>query len=233
MAKGNTIGRMVGQGPASKSPPDMANPLVTMSQGLQQMVSAWQGLSGLVQQIMGLAKGAGGGGGGGAPGGAPGPAAGAPRGAEDGASGGAPGAALDLARGVGDLSQLASRLTALGATLRPGASTLEGPPDDLSRAVRTTTDAIVSRAVGLQANGRSVHQLDLDAAQADISRLAGALPSPVQATQALDAANTLARMQGASGPVLQMLQQVLGVFQQALQLMQKIKPGTDGAKVRG
>lgn len=258
MSVGNTIGRMVGQPPASSKPPEMANPIAQLFQGLQQLIPMWQQLSGLIQQLMG-GGGGGGGGGGAAPGGAPsggaspggsapGGGAAANGGAQDsantsdptrpGSSSPQPTAArlalgLDADGGVESLGALRDRLTRLGRAIRPAPGAMEGTPRPDQAATQGISREILQAALQTSGTpGRPVHQLALDALQRTATALAQGAPSTPQAAQALDTAATMAGMRNANGPVLQMLQQVLGIFQQALSLMQKIKPATGGGKVR-
>lgn len=125
------------------------------------------------------------------------------------------------------------RLTRLGRAIRPAPGAMEGTPRPDQAATQGISREILQAA--LQASGtpgRPVHQLTLDALQDTATTLARGAPSTPQAVQAVDTAATMAGMRNTNGPVLQMLQQVLGIFQQALSLMQKIKPATGGGKVR-
>jgi hypothetical protein len=223
MARGNTIGRMVGQAPVSKKPPEMANPVMQMFQGLQQLQSLWQQLQGILQQLRG-------GGGGDSGGSAPSVSAPTAAATSDASTSlRAPEAGSSFA----DLSALRDQLTELGRSLRPTAASMEGPRSPAQLARLSVTDTLVAGA--LQIGGpsmASVHQIDLDRLRDRAVELGSSLGNPAHAAQAVEAAQTMARMRGAKAPVLQMLQQVLGMFQQALSLMQKIKPATGGAKVR-
>jgi len=222
MGNANTIGRMVGQSPASKGSPQGANPAMQLLQQLQQLQSMFQQLSGMIQQ---LAGGGGGGGGGGAapPGGAP--AAGAPAGEAERA--GAP---------FTDTAGLQARLTALGGALRPSPESMEGPPSPAQALRRAATESIVARA--LEVGGPQVpaaHRLDLERLAQFATETARALPTPAQGAQAVDAAETMARMRGAGAPTVQTLQQVLGLMQQAMSMMQQATGGannTNGAQIK-
>jgi hypothetical protein len=222
MARGNTIGRMVGQAPVSKKPPEMANPVMQMFQGLQQLQSLWQQLQGILQQLRG----------GGGDNGGSAPSVSAPTAAATSDASTSP-RAPEAGSTIADLSALRDQLTELGRSLRPTAASMEGPRSPAQLARLSVTETLVAGA--LQIGGpamASVHQIDLDRLRDRAVELGSSLGNPAHAAQAVEAAQTMARMRGAKAPVLQMLQQVLGMFQQALSLMQKIKPATGGAKVR-
>lgn len=220
MGNANTIGRMVGQSPASKGSPQGANPAMQVLQQIQQLQSMFQQLSGMIQQLAGGVEG---GGGAAAPGGAP--AAGAP--ANEAERAGVP---------FNDLAGLQARLTALGSALRPSPESMEGPPSPAQALRRTATESIVERA--LEVGGPQVpaaHRLDLERLAQFATETAQSLPTPAQGTQALDAAETMARMRGAGAPTVQTLQQVLGMMQQAMSMMQQATGGannTNGAQIK-
>lgn len=212
MATGNTIGRIVGQSPVRAVPPELANPVVQLFQGVERLAPMWQQLDGLVQQL-------GGGGRGDAP---------ASRGGSPGAGPGA--------RGLGDVAspeELCAQLTELGRLVRTPPEAMEGParPDQIR--TRRITEEILRQAMEVSGpRGQPVHALSLDAARERIAALAGTAPSPAQAAQAVGNAATMALMRGANRPVLEMLQAVLAGLQQALRLVQGITGRTDGAQIR-
>ena len=51
-------------------------------------------------------------------------------------------------------------------------------------------------------------------------------------SQALGNAATMANGRGAGAPVMQMLQKLMGMFQQALSLMQGLQKRTNGAQIK-
>lgn len=223
MAVGNTIGRIVGQSPASTSPPNMANPIAQLFQGLQQLMPMWQQLQGLIQQL-----GGGGGGGGGSPSPSPAPSSspsttGAPATSPSPAGG-------DTFRSTADLQ---ARLTDLGQRVRVRADAMEGPARPDQRFTRELTNEMLRQAmIASGPRGSAVHQLTLDATEARVADLAAQAPSPAQAAQALGNAATMANGRGAGAPVMQMLQKLMGMFQQALSLMQGLQKRTNGAQIK-
>lgn len=222
MAVGNTIGRIVGQSPASTSPPNMANPIAQLFQGLQQLIPMWQQLQGLIQQL-----GGGGGGGGGAQPSAPSPA---PSTSPSAAPASAAGAAGDSLRSPAELQ---ASLTDLGQRLRARPETMEGPPRPDQRLTRALTDEILRQAmIASGPRGSAVHQLTLDTTEARVADLAAQAPSPAQAAQAVGNAATMANGRGAGAPVMQMLQKLMGMFQQALSLLQGLQKRTNGAQIK-
>ena len=135
--------------------------------------------------------------------------------------------------GLDNFGALRDRLTRLGRAVRPTPESMEGTPRPDQAATRHISQEVLRAAMEVSGvPGRPVHQLDLNRLQETATALARSAPSTPQAVQAVDNAATMAGMRNANGPVLQMLQQVLGIFQQALSLMQKIKAATGGAKVR-
>lgn len=222
MAVGNTIGRIVGQSPASTSPPTMANPIAQLFQGLQQLIPMWQQLQGLIQQLSG-----GGGAGGGA---SPTPA---PSGSLS--TTGAPATSPspeggDTLRSTADLQ---ARLIALGQRVRVRGDAMEGPARADQRLTRELTNEMLRQAmIASGPRGSAVHQLTLDATEARIAGLAEQAPSPAQAAQAVGNAATMANGRGAGAPVMQMLQKVMGIFQQALSLLQGLQKRSNGAQIK-
>lgn len=225
MAVGNTIGRMVGQSPAKKSPMEMANPIALLSQGLQQLIPMFQQLQGMIQQLMG--GGGGGGGGGGSP-----SASAAP--ATPGAATPTGGSANPEASAPFETPEaLRQRLTELGQSLRTRADSMDGPARPDQSLTRSITESILGATMTASGpRGSAVHEVTLQNLGDTVTQLAGGAPSAAQSAQAIDNAATMARMRGAGGPVLQMLQQVLGMFQQALSLIQGLKPKTNGAQIK-
>ncbi len=219
MAVGNTIGRMVGQSPAKKAPMEMANPIALLSQGLQQLIPMFQQLQGIIQQLMG-----GGGGGPSAPTSSPSP----------GVTPSTLGAAATDARPLIESPEaLRQRLTELGQSLRTRPESMDGPPRSDQAQTRAITDSILQSVMSVAGpRGSAVHETALANLANTVTQVAGQAPSTAQSAQAVDNAATMARMRGAGGPVLQMLQQVLGMFQQALSLIQGLKPKTNGAQIK-
>ena len=210
MAVGNTIGRIVGQSPASKGSPQESNPAVKLPQSLQQLVQMGQQLSGMVQQLAGGGSGGAGGAGGASP---------------LAALGGAGG----LLKSAGDLQ---GQLTQLGALVQTTPGEMEGAPSSGQQKASQLTQEILKQAMAVsKPPGSPVHAPSLDKASESITALANGASSPAQAVQSLGNATTLAQGKGASPPVLQMLQSLLGKFQQTLQQAQGLKGGTNGAQI--
>ncbi|MFO0650150.1 MAG: hypothetical protein U0326_28270 [Polyangiales bacterium] len=226
MAVGNTIGRIVGQSPASTSPPTMANPIAQLFQGLQQLIPMWQQLQGLIQQL-----GGGGGGGGGAGGGAsPTPA---PSGSPSTTGAPATSPSPEGGDALRSTTDLQARLIALGQRVRVRGDAMEGPARADQRLTRELTNEMLRQAmIASGPRGSAVHQLTLDATEARIAGLAGQAPSPAQAAQAVGNAATMANGRGAGAPVMQMLQKVMGIFQQALSLLQGLQKRSNGAQIK-
>ncbi|AUX44037.1 uncharacterized protein SOCE26_054970 [Sorangium cellulosum] len=212
MATGNTIGRIVGQSPARAVPPEQANPVVQLVQGVERLVPMWQQLDGLAQQLARAGRG------------------GAPV-SRDGARG-----ARGGARGLGGAAspeELCARLTELGRMVRTPPEVMDGPAGPEQIRTRQITEEILQLAMGVSGpRGQPVHELALGAARERIAALAATAPSPAQAAQAVDNAALMAQMRGANGPVLEMLRSVLEGLQQALRLIQGVTGRTDGAQIR-
>lgn len=110
---------------------------------------------------------------------------------------------------------------------------MEGRPRPDQALTRSITEEIVRVAVAASSEpGRPVPLATLDLTQSTVQALAERAPSPAQAVQAVGNAATQAQGRGASPPVLQMLQQVMGIFQQALSLIQGMKRKTNGAQIK-
>ncbi|WP_437663450.1 hypothetical protein [Sorangium sp. So ce1182] len=214
MATGNTIGRIVGQSPARPVPPEQANPVVQLSEGVQQLAARWQQLGGRLRQLLGEGRGGGPRQGGGA----------LLAGAGDGALG--PG-------DVASREELAARLTELGRLLRASPEAMARPPRPDQFQTRRITEEILQQAMDVSGpRGQPVHALSLGAARERIAALAGSAPSPAQAVQAVENAATMAQMRGANAPVLEVLRSVLADVQKALDLIQGIQGKTNGAQIR-
>ncbi|MGK3983766.1 hypothetical protein WME99_12060 [Sorangium sp. So ce136] len=216
MATGNTIGRIVGQSPARPVPPEQANPVVQLAEGVQQLAARWQQLGGRLGQLLGAGRGGG-----------PRPGGGARL---TGAGAG------DGALGPGDVASreaLAARLTELGRQLRASPEAMARPPRPDQFQTRRITEEILQQAMDVSGpRGQPVHALSLGAARERIAALAGSAPSPTQAVQAVENAATMAQMRGANAPVLAMLRSVLADVQKALDLIQGIQGKTNGAQIR-
>ncbi|AUX19749.1 uncharacterized protein SOCEGT47_002010 [Sorangium cellulosum] len=149
--------------------------------------------------------------------------------------GGAPGA-VDAALGAADvasLAELGARLAEIGSRLRASPEAMERPPRPDQFETRRLTEEMLRQAMEVSGpRVQPVHALSLAAARERIAALAGQAPSPAQAAQAVENAATMAQMRGANGPVLAMLQSVLGELRRALALIQGIQGRADGAQIR-
>ncbi|XXY50068.1 hypothetical protein WME91_02815 [Sorangium sp. So ce269] len=214
MATGNTIGRIVGQSPARPVPPEQANPVVQLAEGVQQLAARWQQLGGRLPQLLGAGRGGGPRQGGGA----------LLTGAGDGALG---------PTDVASREALAARLTELGRLLRASPEAMARPPRPDQFQTRRITEEILQQAMDVSGpRGQPVHELSLGAARERIAALAGSAPSPAQAVQAVENAATMAQMRGVNAPVLEILRSVLADVQKALRLIQGIQGRNDGAQIR-